>query len=118
MRTLMIIGAGDVARRALPELTRRWRVLALCRSSASAEALRRQGVTPIRGDLDNPVTLRRLAGLADDLLLTAPPPGNRPQGLAHAQVVVCVGKRLQDTTAPSLYQHQRRVRQCRWRFAG
>lgn len=73
MRTLMIIGAGDVARRALPELTRRWRVLALCRSSASAEALRRQGVTPIRGDLDNPVTLRRLAGLADDLLLTAPP---------------------------------------------
>ncbi|WP_235086643.1 NAD-binding protein [Chromobacterium sp. Beijing] len=73
MRTLMIIGAGDVARRALPELTRRWRVLALCRSNASAEALRRQGVTPILGDLDAPRALRRLAGLADDLLLTAPP---------------------------------------------
>ncbi|KMN35915.1 NAD-dependent dehydratase [Chromobacterium sp. LK1] len=73
MRTLLIIGAGDVARRALPELVRHWRVLALCRSSAAAAELRRQGVTPIRGDLDHPASLRRLAGLADDLLLTAPP---------------------------------------------
>ncbi|UTH72307.1 SDR family oxidoreductase [Chromobacterium sp. IIBBL 290-4] len=74
MRTLLILGAGDVARRALPLLLGRWRVLALCRGSESASAWRRAGATPILGDLDKTDTLRRLAGLADALLITAPPP--------------------------------------------
>ncbi|OHX12892.1 NAD(P)-dependent oxidoreductase [Chromobacterium sphagni] len=74
MRTLLIIGAGDVARRALPALLGRWRVLALCRSAAAAEAWRGLGVQPIPGDLDHRDSLTRLAGIADALLLCAPPP--------------------------------------------
>jgi hypothetical protein len=31
MRRLLIIGCGDVMRRALPQLVRRWRVMALVR---------------------------------------------------------------------------------------
>ena len=92
MRTLLIIGAGDVARRALPELARRWRVLALCRSSATALALRRQGVTPIHGDLDHPASLRRLAGLADDLLLTAPPQENGRKDLRMRKLLSALAK--------------------------
>lgn len=59
-------------RRALPVLTRRWRVTALVRTPDPA--LRAQGVRQIRGDLDQPASLRRLAGLAQAVLHSAPPP--------------------------------------------
>lgn len=66
------MGCGDVARRALPVLTRRWQVIALIRTPDPA--LRAQGVRQIRGDLDQPASLRRLAGIADAVLHSAPPP--------------------------------------------
>jgi nucleoside-diphosphate-sugar epimerase len=71
-RRLLIVGCGDVVRRALPVLTRRWQVTALVRSIDPA--LRAQGVKQIRGDLDQPTSLRRLAGIADAVLHSAPPP--------------------------------------------
>lgn len=72
MRRLLIIGCGDVVRRVLPELVRRWRVYALVREpDAELHAL---GVLQICGDLDRPATLARLAGLAHAVLHSAPPP--------------------------------------------
>lgn len=68
------MGCGDVLQRALPWLVRRFRIYALARSDASAQALRAQGVIPVRADLDNAASLKRLAGLADYLLHSAPPP--------------------------------------------
>ena len=71
MQNLLIVGCGDVARRALPWLTRHYRVYALVREpDAQLAAL---GVTQIRGDLDRPETLGRLAGLAQLVLHFAPP---------------------------------------------
>lgn len=72
-RRLLIVGCGDVVRRALPQLTRRWRVFALVRTHDPALAL--AGVTQVVGDLDRPQTLRRLSGLAQAVLHSAPPPG-------------------------------------------
>lgn len=66
------MGCGDVVRRALPVLTRRWRVFALVREFDPA--LRALGVKQVRGDLDRPATLRRLTGLAQAVLHSAPPP--------------------------------------------
>ena len=71
MQRLLIIGCGDVVRRALPRLLRRYRVYALVRRLDPA--LRQLGVTQIVGDLDQPASLKRLAGLADVLLHSAPP---------------------------------------------
>ncbi|MBI5783892.1 MAG: SDR family oxidoreductase [Rhodocyclales bacterium] len=72
MQRLLIVGCGDVVRRILPDLTRRWRVYALVRQDdATLAAL---GVTQIVGDLDRPSGLQRLAGLADVVLHSAPPP--------------------------------------------
>lgn len=68
------MGCGDVVRRALPVLTRRWRTYALVREFDPA--LRAAGVTQLRGDLDRPDSLRRLAGLAHAVLHSAPPPGS------------------------------------------
>ncbi|QDX81868.1 NAD(P)-dependent oxidoreductase [Denitratisoma sp. DHT3] len=71
MRRLLIVGCGDVVRRALPRLRGQWRLYALVREWDPALAA--QGVTQLQGDLDRPATLRRLAGLADAVLHSAPP---------------------------------------------
>lgn len=77
MRNLLIVGCGDVLRRALPQLARRWRIIALVRQrDASLDSF---GVRQIVGDLDSPRTLRRLSGLADAVIHSAPPPS---QGIA------------------------------------
>ncbi|QEL56540.1 SDR family oxidoreductase [Chromobacterium paludis] len=76
MRTLLIIGAGDVAYRALPLLRQHWRILTLCRSQETAARWRAQGALPLIGDLDGFSSLARLAGLADAVLITAPPPNS------------------------------------------
>jgi nucleoside-diphosphate-sugar epimerase len=69
---LLIVGCGDVVRRALPELTRHWRVYALVRERDAG--LAGLGVVQIVGDLDRRESLRRLAGIADAVLHSAPPP--------------------------------------------
>jgi nucleoside-diphosphate-sugar epimerase len=75
MRRLLIIGCGDVMRRALPQLVLRWRVLALVRRRDPQLAA--LGITQIEGDLDRRDTLTRLAGISDAVIHSAPPP---PQG--------------------------------------
>lgn len=60
--------------RVLRLLQRRYRVLALTTSASRADILRAAGAVPLRGNLDDPVTLARLAGLADAVLHLAPPP--------------------------------------------
>lgn len=72
MQRLLIIGCGDIARRALPWLLKRFRVYAAVRSGAGG--LRALGVTPLAADLDHPCSLRRLAGIGHLVLHFAPPP--------------------------------------------
>ncbi len=88
MRNLLIIGCGDVVRRALPRLVRRYRVVALVRERD--EALRASGVVQIVGDLDRPDTLHRLAGLAQTVLHSAPPPdsGDEDRRTRHILAVL------------------------------
>lgn len=74
MKRILIVGCGDVARRAVPWLVQRFRVLALVRRPEAAADLRALGVLPVAGDLDDLRSLRRLAGLADAVLHCAPPP--------------------------------------------
>lgn len=71
MRRLLIVGCGDVVRRVLPALARRWRIMALVRSRDPALAA--LGVRQIVGDLDDRATLARLAGIAHAVLHSAPP---------------------------------------------
>ncbi len=73
--TLLIIGCGDVGMRVVGLLRGRWRLLALTSSPLRAPALREAGVVPLVGNLDEPGSLARLAGLADAVLHLAPPPG-------------------------------------------
>ncbi len=70
---LLIIGCGDVGLRVLKLLAGRWRVFALTSSPARVAGLRAAGAVPLLGNLDEPATLARLAGLADFVLHLAPP---------------------------------------------
>ncbi|MDD0840485.1 SDR family oxidoreductase [Curvibacter sp. HBC61] len=71
---VLIVGCGDVGQRVARQLQGRARVLALTSSPERMPALRALGVTPLQGNLDQPASLRRLAGLATRVLHLAPPP--------------------------------------------
>jgi len=71
VENLLIIGCGDVARRALPELQRRYRVTALVRSPDPV--LDTAGVGQIAGDLDDAASLAPLVGRAARIVHLAPP---------------------------------------------
>lgn len=60
--------------RLLPLLGGHFHVFALLRDPAGAASVRERGATPILGDLDKPKSLKRLSGLADDIVHMAPPP--------------------------------------------
>jgi len=72
--SLLIIGCGDVGLRVVRALGGRLRVFALTSSRDRRDALRAAGVRPVVGNLDDPASLGRLAGLADAVLYLAPPP--------------------------------------------
>ena len=74
---VLVVGCGDVGQRAarvLGAAAGRVRVLALTSSPERVPGLRAQGITPLHGNLDQPQSLRRLAGLGQRVLHLAPPP--------------------------------------------
>ncbi|OOG41012.1 SDR family oxidoreductase [Polaromonas sp. A23] len=72
---VLIIGCGDVGQRVARLLAPRVNLLALTSSPERGPGLRAQNITPLAGNLDQPATLRRLAGLATRVIHLAPPPG-------------------------------------------
>lgn len=73
---MLIVGCGDVGLRVARALERRVKVLALTPSPERRGELRARGITPLLGNLDQPASLQRLAGLATRVLHLAPPPGD------------------------------------------
>ncbi|GAB3190505.1 SDR family oxidoreductase [Hydrogenophaga aquatica] len=73
---VLIVGCGDVGLRSHQVLGagKRARVLALTSSPERVQGLRQAGITPLQGNLDDPASLRRLAGVATRVLHLAPPP--------------------------------------------
>jgi nucleoside-diphosphate-sugar epimerase len=78
MIRVLIVGAGDVARRLLPLLLARKSavsVTAVVRRSEAAAWWRERGVRTIRADLDRRAGLERISGQAGSIVHLAPPPG-------------------------------------------
>jgi nucleoside-diphosphate-sugar epimerase len=74
MQRLLIIGCGDVVRRALPQLKKHWHIYALVRRRDPALAA--FGVNQLIGNLDKAHTLRQLRGIAQAVIHSAPPPNS------------------------------------------
>ncbi len=73
MDTLLIVGFGDIARRAVPALLPHFEIVAMVRPERIGE-VQMPGVRIEPGDLDAPESLSRFAGRASHILHTAPPP--------------------------------------------
>ncbi len=69
---LLIVGCGDVGQRVVRALPRGLSVTTLAREPAKLGHL---GVRVLRGDLDDAISLRRLAGVFEAVMHLAPPPG-------------------------------------------
>jgi nucleoside-diphosphate-sugar epimerase len=93
----LIVGCGDIGMRVLRLLKNRWRVLVLTSTSARRSELRAAGAVPLVGNLDDPASLGRLAGLVDAVLHLAPPPGvgvNDPRTVALLRALSRSGRPL------------------------
>jgi len=73
MKKLLIVGCGDIALRALPQLVLDYQVFGLVRTTTQAERIAALGAKPIVGDLDDAGTLSAPAEMADLVLHLAPP---------------------------------------------
>ena len=74
MKSILIIGCGDIAGRVAPLLQTHYRLFGLLRNISRVTELLAQNITPIPGDLDHRRSLTRISGVADIVLLFAPPP--------------------------------------------
>jgi len=130
---VLIVGCGDVGLRAAALLSPRLKVMALTSSPTRCAGLRAAGIQPLLGNLDEPATLARLAGLAQRVLHLAPPPGSgardprtghllaalarrsRPAALVYGSTTGVYGNAQGDwvdetrTVAPATDRGQRRV---------
>lgn len=84
-KSLLIVGCGDIALRAVPLLQKTYRILGLFRNKDKTGPFRSYGVIPIYGDLDYPASLKKIAGIAQIILHLAPPPnqGKRDARTTH-----------------------------------
>jgi len=89
---LLIVGCGDVGMRVVRLLRGRWRLVALTSSPARAGELRAAGVVPLVGNLDEPATLARLAGLTDAVLHLAPPARDGDTDLRTRHLLQALGR--------------------------
>lgn len=102
---LLILGCGDVGMRLLPLLRARYRVFAVTSQPARLEELRAAGAVPVLADLDQPRTLRRLAGLAHTVIHLAPP---QPEGALdrrtrHVTAILPEGARVVYVSTTGVY---------------
>lgn len=103
---VLIVGCGDVGQRVLPALVGRVHVLVLTSSPARMAELRALGATPLLGNLDQPQTLARLAGMAHRVLHLAPPPppsaSNQAGSLGRDPRTVALLQVLRKRAVPSV----------------
>jgi len=93
MKRLLIVGCGDIALRALPQLARSYQVFGLVRAAGQAEHLAALGAKLVEGDLDIPPTLTPLAGMAELVLHLAPPGDSGERDQRSANLIAALSPR-------------------------
>lgn len=102
---LLVVGCGDVASRVAGLLEKRYRLFGLCRRVENFNNLRLLGIRPIAGDLDQPASLNKVAGLvAHTVLHLAPPPGHGERDTRTAHLLSALSRQVPKTQAGILPQ--------------
>jgi nucleoside-diphosphate-sugar epimerase len=92
MERLLVVGPGDVARRALPALVARYETLALVRGESARAVIEGLGARTAVGDLDRPESLAALAGSADAVLHLAPPDETRDGDVRTRNLIAALAR--------------------------
>lgn len=90
--SVLIAGCGDIGMRAAALLRGRYRLFALTRQPSRTEELGRAGIVPVLGNLDEPKSLCRLAGLADAVLHFAPPQNHGEKDLRTRNLLAALSR--------------------------
>ena len=90
---VLIVGCGDVGLRVAKLLRGNCRLMALTSQNERVPALRAQGIVPLVGNLDQPASLARLAGLAPYVVHMAPPPNTGGTDTRTAHILSALGRR-------------------------
>ena len=97
---LLIVGCGDVGVRVGKLVGKRLRILAMSSTPERFPTMRAAGLTPLPGNLDDPRSLWRFAGIATRVVHLAPPT-SEPGGLWWRDVrTTSLLRALQGRTAP------------------
>ncbi|ABI59298.1 SDR family oxidoreductase [Nitrosomonas eutropha] len=95
---LLIVGCGDIASRVANLLGQCYQLFGLCRRVENFDHLRTLGITPIAGDLDQPASLERMAGVAaHSVLHLAPPPGQGKRDTRTLHLLSALSRRQSNT---------------------
>jgi nucleoside-diphosphate-sugar epimerase len=100
---VLLIGCGDVGLRVARQLRGGVRLLALTSSPDRVPALRERGLAVLQGDLDDPASIARLAGLATRVVHLAPPPGEGGSGSDPRTTALLRALRLRTPPASLVY---------------
>jgi nucleoside-diphosphate-sugar epimerase len=90
---LLIVGCGDVGLRIVARLESRFRIVALTSSPERRAPLRKAGVVPIVGDLDDRQSLARLRAFGERVIHLAPPARSGSDDRRSAHLVSALGYR-------------------------
>ncbi|MBE0623941.1 MAG: SDR family oxidoreductase [Burkholderiales bacterium] len=93
MKKLLIVGCGDIALRALPQLVLDYEVFGLARTRAQAERIAALGAKPLPGDLDDAATLPAPAEMAELVLHLAPPGESGETDQRSANLIAALSSR-------------------------
>lgn len=93
MRKILIVGCGDIANRVIGLLRGRFQLFGLVRNPTRRAELRKQGVIPLDGDLDDRNSLGRIAGIANTVLHFAPPANLGEQDLRTQNLLAALSLR-------------------------
>jgi nucleoside-diphosphate-sugar epimerase len=92
---LLIVGFGDVGARIVARFARRFRIVALMRSDTRNAFLRAAGAIPLKADLDDRQTLKRIAGLGARVIHLAPAGESGRKDRRTRNLVAAIGDRTQ-----------------------
>lgn len=92
MKRLLIIGCGDVGLRVALLLQSRYRIYALTHSVERLAVLRKHGLIPLVGNLDQSDTLTGLYGLAHEVIHLAPPNGSGHTDTRTAHLIAALAR--------------------------
>jgi nucleoside-diphosphate-sugar epimerase len=91
--TVLVTGCGDVGLRLIRQLRARSgsvRVIATARRSEQIDAIRAAGGVPIRVDLEDRVSLRRLKAFSKKAVHLAPPPSSGPDDPRSRRIIAAL----------------------------